>query len=58
MGIVDKAKNAAQDLGGTVEETIGKVTGDESREAEGHKEQTKAEFKKTGEDIKDVVTPD
>ncbi|MDQ2849831.1 MAG: CsbD family protein [Actinomycetota bacterium] len=54
MGIADKAKNAAQDLGGKGKEAAGKVTGDDSTTAEGQADQSKASVKKAGENIKDV----
>ncbi|BBY35785.1 hypothetical protein BST33_07960 [Mycolicibacter minnesotensis] len=54
MGIVDKAKNAAQHASGKVKEQAGKVTGDKDTEAEGKKDQLKANVKKTGENIKDT----
>ncbi len=58
MGFVDKAKNLAQDAEGKVKETVGKVTGDESREAEGHSDQTKSSLKQAGENVKDAVKGD
>jgi uncharacterized protein YjbJ (UPF0337 family) len=54
MGIDDKAQNKAEDLGGKAKEFEGKVTGDESREAEGQADQTKADFKDAGEKVKDA----
>ncbi|MFL0181417.1 MULTISPECIES: CsbD family protein [unclassified Mycobacterium] len=54
MGIVDKAKNAVQNASGKVKEQAGKVTGDTDTEAEGKKDQLKANVKKTGESIKDT----
>ena len=54
MGIADKAKNAAEDLVGKAKEALGDAKGDDSLEAEGQKDQTKASVKKTGEDVKDV----
>ena len=54
MGIVDKAKNAVEDVVGEVKEQVGKLTGDKETEAEGKKDQAKSSVKKAGEDIKDV----
>ena len=54
MGIVDKAKNAAQDVSGKVKEQAGKVTGHKDTEAEGKTDQVKANVKKVGENIKDT----
>jgi uncharacterized protein YjbJ (UPF0337 family) len=55
MGIVDKAKNAAQDAAGTAKEHVGKVTGDKHTEGEGEKDQAVSSVKKAGENIKDAV---
>ncbi len=54
MSAVDKAKNAAEDLAGKAKETVGKVTGNERLEAEGHKDQTKSDLKDAGENVKDA----
>jgi uncharacterized protein YjbJ (UPF0337 family) len=54
MGLADKAKNAAENLGGKAKEATGKVTDNEQLEAEGKAQQTKADAKKVGEDVKDV----
>ncbi len=55
MGADDKAKNAAQDVGGKIKEGVGKATGNDSKVAEGRAEQTSAKVKKAGENIKDAV---
>jgi uncharacterized protein YjbJ (UPF0337 family) len=54
MSAMDKIKNAAQDLTGKAKEAVGKVTGKEELQAEGKADQTKADAKKAGENIKDV----
>lgn len=54
MGLDDKIKNAAGDLGGKAKEAAGKVTGNERLEAEGQADQAKAQVKKAGEDVKDA----
>ena len=54
MGLDDKIKNAAEDLGGKVKEGVGKATHNEKLEAEGKTDQAKAHVKKAGEDIKDA----
>lgn len=54
MGIVDKAKNAAEKVVGEVKETVGKHTDDKDLQAEGKKDQAKADVKNVGEDIKDT----
>ncbi|GEB94929.1 CsbD family protein [Microbacterium lacticum] len=54
MGLDDKIKNAAEDLGGKAKEGFGKVTGNEKLEAEGEAQQAKADVKKAGENVKDA----
>jgi uncharacterized protein YjbJ (UPF0337 family) len=54
MSAADKLKNAAQDLIGKAKEAAGKVTGNEELQAEGKTEQTKADAKKAGENVKDA----
>jgi uncharacterized protein YjbJ (UPF0337 family) len=54
MGLGDKISNAAEDAKGKIKETHGKATDDESLEAEGKGDQTKADVKKAGENIKDA----
>lgn len=54
MGLDDKIKNAAEDLGGKVKEGTGKLTGNEKLEAEGQADQAKADIKKAGENVKDA----
>jgi uncharacterized protein YjbJ (UPF0337 family) len=54
MGLDDKIKNAAQDLAGKAKEAVGKATDDDSKVAEGKKDQAAAGVKQTGEDVKDV----
>jgi uncharacterized protein YjbJ (UPF0337 family) len=54
MALGDKISNAAEDLAGKAKEAAGKAKGDERLEAEGQGDQTKAQAKKVGEDVKDV----
>ena len=54
MGAFDKIKNKAEDVSGEAKEKLGQVTGDESLEAEGKKDQTKSSLKDAGESIKDA----
>ena len=54
MSATDKIKNAIQDLTGKAKEATGKVTDNNDLQAEGKADQTKADAKKTGENIKDV----
>lgn len=54
MGLDDKIKNTAQDIAGKAKEAVGKSTDDERLEAEGQADQTKADLKKAGENVKDA----
>jgi uncharacterized protein YjbJ (UPF0337 family) len=54
MSAEDKAKNTAEQAKGKVKETAGKVTGNESLEAEGHGDQAKGDLKQAGEKVKDI----
>lgn len=54
MSAEDKMKNAAEDITGKAKEAMGKLTGDESQEAEGKLDQAKASLKKAGENVKDA----
>ena len=58
MGLGDKISNAAEDMGGKAKEAAGKATDNERLEAEGQKDQVKADAKKVGEDIKDEFKRD
>ena len=54
MGFDDKLKNSADDVKGKAKEATGKLTGDESTEAEGKTDQSKADLKQAGEKVKDA----
>ena len=54
MGLDDKIKNAAQDVAGKAKEAAGKVTDNERPEAEGKADQSKADLKKAGDNVKDA----
>ncbi len=54
MGIADKAKNVAQDLAGKAKEAAGEVTNDDKLKAEGQTDQTAADVKQAGENVKDA----
>ena len=45
MGLDDKIKNTAEDLGGKAKEAAGKVSGDKNVEAEGKVDQVSADIK-------------
>lgn len=55
MGIDDKAKHEAEDLGGKVKEGWGRLTDDEQLEAEGKVDQAKADIKKAKDAAVDKV---
>ncbi|MFH8251957.1 CsbD family protein [Microbacterium sp. B2969] len=54
MGLDDKIKNTAQDIGGKAKEAVGDATDNERLEAEGQADQTKANLKQAGENVKDA----
>jgi uncharacterized protein YjbJ (UPF0337 family) len=54
MGADEKAQNNAEKLGGKIQEGLGKATGNRDMEAEGQKDQSKADLKNAGENIKDA----
>ena len=54
MSAIDKLKNKAQELSGEGKEHVGKATGNEQLEAEGHKDQASGNLKQAGEKVKDV----
>ena len=54
MSTEDKVNNTAEQAKGKLKEGAGKVTGNESLEAEGHADQAKGKLKQAGEKIKDA----
>jgi uncharacterized protein YjbJ (UPF0337 family) len=54
MGLDDKIKNTAQDVAGKAKEAVGKHTDNERLEQEGRNDQTKADLKQAGENVKDA----
>jgi len=54
MGAGDKMENMKDDLTGKAKEATGKVTDNERLEAEGERDQTKADLKQSGEKAKDA----
>lgn len=54
MGAEDKLSNAAESVKGKAKERIGDATDDESMQAEGKADQTKADLKQAGEKVKDA----
>ncbi|MUK01165.1 CsbD family protein [Vibrio cholerae] len=54
MGLDDKIGNKGEGLGGKIKEGVGKASGDESMEAEGHKDQASSKVKDAAENVKDA----
>ena len=54
MGTDDKMRNAAEEAQGKLKEGVGDATDDESLQAEGKADQTKANIKQAGENVKDA----
>ncbi len=54
MGTEDKMHNTGEDLKGKAKEAAGKLSDDERLEAEGKGDQTKADLKNAGENVKDA----
>lgn len=55
MGLDDKIKNAAENLGGKAKEKTGETTGDRDLQAEGAGDQASANIKQAGEKLKDAA---
>ncbi|MBV9163046.1 MAG: CsbD family protein [Pseudonocardiales bacterium] len=53
MGILDKAKDKAEQLIGEAKEKIGQMTGNESLENAGKRDQLAGEVKEAGHDLRD-----
>jgi uncharacterized protein YjbJ (UPF0337 family) len=53
MGILDKAKDKAEQLIGEAKEKIGQMTGNESLENAGKRDQLSGEVKEAGHDLRD-----
>lgn len=54
MGLEDKARNLGEQVQGKAKEATGRLTGDESTQAEGEIDQSKADLKQSGEKVKDA----
>ncbi len=54
MGADDKMQHQAEEMVGKVKQGVGKATGNERLEAEGHAEETKADLKQAGDEMKDA----
>jgi len=58
MGTENRISNAAEKASGKVKEGLGHATGNEKMETEGRIDQTKADVKNVGEDVKDHLHKD
>jgi uncharacterized protein YjbJ (UPF0337 family) len=56
MGLDDKIRHGAEEAKGKAKEAAGKATDDERLEAEGQKDQTAANLKQAGDDVKDAFS--
>ncbi|WP_049822042.1 CsbD family protein [Arthrobacter sp. H41] len=54
MGLDDKIKNAAEKVGGKFKEAKGDATNDQSLKAQGQADQSTADLKGAGENVKDA----
>lgn len=54
MGLDDKAKNKAEELGGKAKEVAGDATDNADLQAAGQADQSRANLKQAGEDVKDA----
>ena len=54
MGQDDKTNNKVEEIGGSAKEKIGAATGDEALEHQGERQQSKANLKQAGENVKDA----
>ena len=55
MGLDDKGKHAVEEGKGKGKEAWGKVTHDDKLVAEGKRDQTAADLKQAGDDVKDAL---
>ena len=55
MGIDEKIKNATEKVTGAAKEKWGEMTDDEEKKVEGRIDQSKADFKQSGEHAKDAA---
>ena len=57
MSTEDKLKNSAEGTLGKAKEKLGYATDDRDMQAEGQKDQSKADLKQAGEKVKDAFKP-
>ncbi len=58
MGNDDKTQNKVEEIGGQAKEKIGQATGDDNLERQGQNDQSKANLKQAGENVKDAFKRD
>ncbi|MGN8553331.1 UNVERIFIED_CONTAM: CsbD family protein [Microbacterium sp. SLM126] len=56
MGMGDDIKHNMEDMKGKAKEAVGDATDNERLQAEGQADQTKANLKKAGDDVKDAFS--
>jgi uncharacterized protein YjbJ (UPF0337 family) len=54
MGLTDKAKNKAEELAGKAKAAMGDATDNPDLEAEGRTQESKADARQAGENVKDT----
>ncbi len=54
MGADDKRDNKVEEIGGQAKEAVGNVTGDDELARQGERDQSKANLKQAGENVKDA----
>ena len=58
MGNDDKAKNKVEEIRGQAKEGVGEATGDDNLKRQGQNDQSKANLKQAGENVKDAFKRD
>ena len=58
MGNDDKTKNKIEEMAGKAKEGIGDATGDDALARQGQNDQSKANLKQAGENVKDAFKRD
>jgi uncharacterized protein YjbJ (UPF0337 family) len=58
MGNDDKTKNKVEEIRGHAKEGIGDATGDDALARQGQRDQSKANLKQAGENVKDAFKRD
>ena len=58
MGNDDKTQNKVEEIRGQAKEKVGQATGDDNLERQGQNDQSKANIKQAGENVKDAFKRD